>query len=96
MERTVQVAARLLAAAFTFSKPGTQELDPPVELRVRPPYDRRGRLGQGFGGARLLVVLCERIRWVSDLYEDAVFLDLPARLSKHLLRLAQAYGERSL
>lgn len=43
--------------------------------------------------ARLLVVLCERIRWVSDLYEDAVFLDLPARLSKQLLRLAKAYGE---
>ena len=43
--------------------------------------------------ARLLVVLCERIRWVSDLYEDAVFLDLPARLSKHLLRLAKTYGE---
>ncbi len=43
--------------------------------------------------ARLLVVLCERIRWVSDLYEDAVFLDLPARLSKQLLRLAKTYGE---
>ena len=42
---------------------------------------------------RLLVVLCERIRWVSDLYEDAIFLNLPARLAKHLLRLGQTYGE---
>ncbi|MDP6350932.1 MAG: Crp/Fnr family transcriptional regulator [Alphaproteobacteria bacterium] len=42
---------------------------------------------------RLLVVLCERIRWVSDLYEDAVFLNLPSRLAKHLMRLAASYGE---
>lgn len=41
---------------------------------------------------RLLVVMCERVRWVSDLYEDVVFLSLPARLSKHLLRLADTYG----
>ena len=41
---------------------------------------------------RLLVVLCERIRWVSDQYEDAVFLNLPARLAKHLLRLADRFG----
>ena len=44
---------------------------------------------------RLLVVLCERIRWVSDLYEDAVFLNLPSRLAKHLLRLAGSYGEKT-
>jgi len=41
---------------------------------------------------RLLVVLCGRFRWVSDLYEDAVFRHLPARLAKHLLRLAESFG----
>jgi len=44
---------------------------------------------------RLLAVLCERVRWVSDLYEDAVFLNLPARLAKRLLRLAATNGERT-
>lgn len=42
---------------------------------------------------RLLVILCERIRWVSDLYEDALFLNLPARLAKKLLQLAGDHGE---
>ncbi len=41
---------------------------------------------------RLLVVLCNRFRWVSDLYEDAVFRHLPARLAKHLLRLGENFG----
>ncbi|MBM3516331.1 MAG: cyclic nucleotide-binding domain-containing protein [Alphaproteobacteria bacterium] len=41
---------------------------------------------------RLMVVLCERIRWVTDLFEDAVLLDLPARLAKHLRRLADTHG----
>ncbi len=43
---------------------------------------------------RLLAVLCGRIRWVSDLYEDVVFLNLPARLAKHLLRLAEHFGHQ--
>ncbi len=43
--------------------------------------------------ARLIAVLCERVRWVSESYEDALFMDLPARLAKRLLRLAEAYGE---
>lgn len=42
---------------------------------------------------RLLVVLCNRFRWISDLYEDAIFRHLPARLAKHLLRLAGTFGE---
>ena len=41
---------------------------------------------------RLLVLLCQRIRWVSNLYEDAVFRHLPARLAKHLLWLADSFG----
>ena len=42
---------------------------------------------------RLLMILCERLRWVSDLYEDAIFLNLPARLAKRLSRLAEMFGE---
>jgi len=41
---------------------------------------------------RLLEVLCERLRWVSDNYEDVIFLDLPARLAKRVLRLAERFG----
>lgn len=43
--------------------------------------------------ARLIAVLCERVRWVSESYEDALFMDLPARLAKRLLLLAETYGE---
>tara|TARA_R110000787_G_scaffold16622_74_gene52045 strand:- start:577 stop:1269 length:693 start_codon:yes stop_codon:yes gene_type:complete len=42
---------------------------------------------------RLMVVLCERIRWVSALHEDSMFLSLTQRLAKHLLRLAGTYGQ---
>ena len=42
--------------------------------------------------ARLIAVLCERVRWVSQNYEDALFLDLPGRLARKLLTLADAYG----
>ncbi len=43
--------------------------------------------------ARLIAVLCERVRSVSESYEDALFMDLPARLAKRLLRLAESHGE---
>ncbi len=43
--------------------------------------------------ARLIAVLCERVRWVSESYEDALFMELPARLAKRLLVLAQSHGE---
>ncbi len=43
--------------------------------------------------ARLIAVLCERVRWVSQSYEDALFLPLPARLAKRLLLLAETHGE---
>ena len=43
--------------------------------------------------ARLIAVLCERVRWISESYEDALFLELPARLAKRLLVLAQSHGE---
>jgi CRP/FNR family cyclic AMP-dependent transcriptional regulator len=44
---------------------------------------------------RLLVFLCQRIRWVSNLYEDAIFRHLPARLAKHLLWLSTSFGTRT-
>lgn len=43
----------------------------------------------------LLELLCERLRWTSDLIEDAAFLSLPARLAKRLLGLATIYGKES-
>jgi CRP/FNR family cyclic AMP-dependent transcriptional regulator len=41
---------------------------------------------------RLLVVLCDRLRRTSGALEDLALLDLPARLSRLLLKLAQDYG----
>ena len=43
---------------------------------------------------KLLGVLCERLRWVSDSFEDIVFLELPARLAKRLLRLTENFGHQ--
>ena len=42
---------------------------------------------------RLMIVLCERIRWTSDIIEDTIFLDVPHRLAKRLLTLVEQYGE---
>jgi len=42
---------------------------------------------------RLLGVLCGRLRWVSENIEDAVFHDVPRRLAKWLLKLADEYGQ---
>lgn len=43
---------------------------------------------------RFMEVLCERVRWTSGLLEDASLLDLPARLAKRLLNLAEGIGEK--
>lgn len=43
----------------------------------------------------MLAACCERIRWVSELLEDAQYLDLPPRLAKRLLLLARAFGQQS-
>lgn len=40
----------------------------------------------------LLEVLGRRLRTISELLEDTLFLNLPARLSRKLLALAEAYG----
>lgn len=42
---------------------------------------------------RLLAVLCERLRRTSEQVEDVLFLELPARLAKTLLRLAETHGK---
>jgi CRP-like cAMP-binding protein len=43
-----------------------------------------------------LLKLCgERLRWTSDLVEDAALLDAPARLAKRLLSLGALHGQRS-
>ena len=42
----------------------------------------------------LLAVLAERLKHVSELVEDTLFLNLPVRLAKKLVHLARAYGER--
>jgi CRP/FNR family transcriptional regulator, cyclic AMP receptor protein len=40
----------------------------------------------------LLKLLCERLRWTSELVEESVFLAGPARLAKRLLILASLHG----
>ncbi len=42
---------------------------------------------------RMMIVLCERLRWVSENIEDAVFHDVPRRLARRLLFLADRYGQ---
>ncbi|KJR63671.1 Crp/Fnr family transcriptional regulator [Azospirillum thiophilum] len=42
---------------------------------------------------RMMVVLCERLRWVSENIEDAVFHDVPRRLARRLLLLSESYGQ---
>jgi CRP/FNR family transcriptional regulator, cyclic AMP receptor protein len=42
---------------------------------------------------RLLEVLCDRVRRSSGMVEDIVFLNLPARLSRLLLKLAELHGK---
>lgn len=37
-------------------------------------------------------MLCKRLRWTSDLIEEAVFLPVPARLARRLMRLAEEHG----
>jgi CRP/FNR family cyclic AMP-dependent transcriptional regulator len=40
----------------------------------------------------LLKLLCERLRWTSELFEESAFLAGPARLAKRLLILASLHG----
>lgn len=40
----------------------------------------------------LMKLLCERLRWVSDLIEESSFLAGPARVAKRLTSLVETYG----
>ena len=42
---------------------------------------------------RVIEVLCERLRWTSDIIEDTIFLDIPRRLAKRLLTLIERHGQ---
>lgn len=42
--------------------------------------------------ARLIAVLCERVRWISQSHEDALVLDLAAHLARKLVVLMGSYG----
>jgi len=41
---------------------------------------------------QLMAALAARARWIAESYEDAAFLELPARLAKRLLFLSQHFG----
>lgn len=41
---------------------------------------------------RIIELLCERIRWMSDRMEESVLLPLPARLARRLIALGDDYG----
>ena len=43
---------------------------------------------------KFMEILCERVRWTSGLLEDASLLDLPSRMAKRLLNLAEGIGEK--
>jgi CRP-like cAMP-binding protein len=40
----------------------------------------------------LMKLMCERLRWTSELVEESAFMDGPARLAKRLLILASLHG----
>src|SRR5262249_51647560 len=40
----------------------------------------------------LIQLLCERVRWTSQLMEDSALLGVPARLAKRMLSLARLHG----
>ena len=42
---------------------------------------------------RLMLTLCERMRWTTDQIEDIFLLPITARLAKKLLQMATAHGE---
>ena len=50
-------------------------------LSTRPPV-----------AVRIIELLCERIRWMSDRMEESVLLPLPARLARRLIALGEDYG----
>jgi CRP-like cAMP-binding protein len=67
----------------------------PCELLV---IDRSQFMGllESYPGiaVKLLLVLAQRLRRLSQRSEDAAFLDVPSRLARSLLDLAHRFGER--
>jgi CRP/FNR family transcriptional regulator, cyclic AMP receptor protein len=49
--------------------------------------------GNPESAARMIEVLCHRLRWTSEALEDALLRDAPARVARGLLRLASAFGK---
>ena len=43
--------------------------------------------------SHLLVLLCQRVRWTSDIIEDVVFRSVPMRLARRVAILARLHGE---
>lgn len=43
----------------------------------------------------LLALLCERVRWTSDIVEDVAFRSVPMRLARRVAILARLHGERT-
>ena len=50
--------------------------------------ERRPEIARNF-----IQILCARLRWISQTYEQAVLMHFPARLAKKLLLLAELYGQ---
>ena len=44
---------------------------------------------------RMIEILCARLRWVSEAYEDSMLMHFPQRLAKKLLLLAETFGAAS-
>ena len=44
----------------------------------------------------LIQLLCRRLRWTSELIEEAAFLPVAGRLARRLLRLIEEHGHRSV
>lgn len=42
---------------------------------------------------KIIRVLCERLRLTNETIEDSIFLTVPARVAKTLIKLSQSYGE---
>ncbi len=45
--------------------------------------------------AHFLVLLCQRIRWISEIVEDEAFRSVPMRLARRVVILARLHGEES-
>ena len=75
-ERTADAAAAEDSVLFSISR---TEIIPLIE--ENPAFSQK-----------IIKVLCERLRLSNEVIEDSVFLTVPSRLAKALIRLAQIHG----